>query len=145
MKNLLLTSIILIAFTFSYSAKGIPLPYCSDCEYITIVEDLPDSLEFYSEEYGAHIDLAFKYNQFWALWVPIWNTNGTYCYSIEGQDVYFDLSAEELKGIAEKYNFTISENPIPFWDKIGGKIVLIVILGAIIWGQIKPKEEEKEA
>ena len=141
MKKLLLTLALAALFSFNSSAKGIPMPICTDCEYITIVENLPDSADYFSEEYNGYIDLAYKYEQLWVLWVPIWNSNGTYCYSIKGKDVYFDISEEELKAIEEEFGYSLSSNPIPFWDKIGGKLLLILIAGGIAWSYLKPSKD----
>ncbi len=141
MKKILFLTLLSLFFYNHVNAKGIPLPYCSDCQYFVTVEDLPDSSRFYSEEYKAYVDLGYVYNQLWALWLPLWNTNGKYCLLIEGQDIYFDLSEEELKEIELEQGYSLSANPIPFWDKMGGKLIVLFIIGFFIWGQIKPKKQ----
>ncbi len=126
-------------------AKGIPVPYCSKCEYITIVADLPDSSDFYSEEYKGYMDIGYKYNQFWLVWLPIWNSDGEYCLTINGQDVYFDITSAELKKIAKTYNIELPSNPIPLWDKIGGKVIIGLLIAFAIWFYfIKGKKESKK-
>jgi hypothetical protein len=141
----------LLGFMLSANAKagGIPVPYCSKCEYITIVADLPDSSEFYSEEYKGYMDIGYKYSQFWLVWLPIWNSDGEYVLTIKGQDVYFDITSAKLKRLAKTYNIDLSDNPIPLWDKIGGKAVIgLIIVFAILYyffkDKVKSKKEEEE-
>jgi hypothetical protein len=143
--------VILLGFILSVNAKagGIPVPYCSNCEYITIVADLPDSSEFYSEEYKGYMDIGYKYSQFWLVWLPIWNSDGEYVLTIKGQDVYFDITSAKLKRLCKTYNIDLPDNPIPLWDKIGGKAVigLIIVLAIFYYflkDKIKGKKEEKE-
>jgi hypothetical protein len=107
-----------------------------------MVEDLPDSAEYFSEEYNGYTDLAYVYNQLWALWIPLWNTEGRYCLYIKDQDVYFELTEDELQDLAKANGFNLPSNPIPFWDKIGGKLIVIFLLFLIVWGWIKPRKQK---
>ena len=142
-KLLLLTALLFVVYTES-SARA-RIPYCSECQYIIPVADLPDSAQFYSEEYKAYADVAYVYKQFWIVWLPIWNFDEHYCLSVKDQDVYFDVSEEELKSYASTYNLDLPSNPISLWDKIGGKaIILVLIAGAIwaYWGKDSAEEEK---
>jgi hypothetical protein len=56
-KLFLLTALLFAIYTES-SARA-RVPYCTDCQYILPVADLPDSAEFYSEEYKAYADVAY--------------------------------------------------------------------------------------
>lgn len=143
-KLLLLTALLFVVYTES-SARA-RIPYCSECQYIIPVADLPDSTRFYSEDHKAYADIAYVYKQFWIVWLPIWNFDEHYCLSIKGQDVYFDVSEEELQEYATTYNLDLPSNPISLWDKIGGKaIILVLVAGAIwaYWGKDSATEEEK--
>jgi hypothetical protein len=136
----------LLSFIFYANAMAkIPVPYCSDCEYITVVADLPDSAQFYSEEYKGYMDLGYKYKQFWVAWLPMWNSDGQYCLTIKDQDVYFDYTMEEIQALAKTYNLNLPNNPIPIWDKIGGKLVIgLLLLFALWYYVIKPKKKAEE-
>jgi hypothetical protein len=148
MKKIMMLALLSLVFYANTMAKGIPIVYCSDCEYITVVGDLPDSAQFYSEEYKGYMDIGYKYNQFWILWLPLWNSKGEYCLTIKGQDVYFEYTKEEIEELAKSYNIKLPSNPIPFWDKIGGKALLILLLAVAVWYfkfHDKPKQEESLA
>lgn len=112
------------------SARKLPLPYCSSCEYVEHVAELPDSAQFYSEEYKTFVDVAYLYKQFWVLWVPLWNFDGKYVLAPKDQEVYFDVSKEEL----DSYKLDLPENPISFWNKIGGKLVVLALIALVLYG-----------
>ena len=141
MRYLLLTVLFLSLFTFDASARG-RLPFCSDCEYIAITHDLPES-ENYQTEDLEYLELGYFYKQFWMVWIPLWNSDGEYCLTdAEGTTIY-EITPEELVEIAATENLTLADNPIPFWDKIGGKLVVILVLGLIIYGKFSGKDEEE--
>jgi hypothetical protein len=147
MKKIMMLALLSLVFYANTMAKG-AIVYCSDCEYITVVGDLPDSAQFYSEEYKGYMDIGYKYSQVWVFWVPLWNKTGEYCLTIKGQDVYFEYTKEEIEELAKMYNIKLPENPIPFWDKIGGKLLIILLLAAAVWYfkfYDKPKKEETES
>jgi len=151
MKKIFILALMGFVFYGNAMAKGIPVPYCSKCEYITIVADLPDSTKFYSEEYKEYMDIGYKYNQFWLLWLPIWNSDGEYCLTIKDHDVYFDITSAELNEIAKTYNIDLPNNPIPLWDKIGGKLIIGLLIALVIWGYFgkgkkkgNPEKENEE-
>jgi hypothetical protein len=133
MKKLIVLTLFSILFYTEASAARLRLPYCSDCQYIEHVADLPDSADFYSEEYKSYADIGFMYNQLWALWIPIWNSEGKYVLTIKDQDVFFDITPEELEAYQKAYNLDLPSNPIPLWDKIGGKVILILLAAGIFW------------
>lgn len=140
--------IILIVFTLliytESSAKRIPAPYCSACEYTVHVADLPDSAQFYSDEYNAYVDIGYIYKQFWAVWIPLWNYDGKYCLVATGKDVYFDITEEELKQYKETYNLDLPENPVSLWNKIGGKVLLLLMIAGGIWAYTGKKKSSAD-
>lgn len=142
-KLLLLTALLFVAYTES-SARA-RVPYCSECQYILPVADLPDSAQFYSDEYKAYANVAYVYKQFWIVWLPLWNYDGHYCLSIKDQEVYFDVDDEELKSYQAAYNLDLPSNPIPLWDKIGGKVIVLVLAAGAIWAyRSKDSDDEEE-
>lgn len=147
MKKIIVLALLSFVFYANTMAK-VPIVYCSDCEYITVVADLPDSAQFYSEEYKGYMDIGYKYKQFWVLWLPLWNTTGEYCLTIKDQDIYFEYTKEEIEELAKSYNIKLPSNPIPLWDKIGGKALIILLLALAVWYfkfYDKPKKEESLA
>jgi hypothetical protein len=144
LKLFFLTALLFAVYTES-SARA-RVPYCSDCQYIQPVADLPDSAQFYSEEYKAYADVAYVYKQFWIIWVPLWNFDGHYCLSIKDKDVYFDIDDEALKSYQASYNLDLPSNPIPLWDKFGGKAIVLLLAAGAIWAyRGKDSDDEEEA
>lgn len=143
MKKLFITTIFcLLSITAFGKAR---VPYCSDCEYVQFVAELPDDSTFMAVEYGAHVDVGYKYKQFWLVWVPIWNYEGEYCLMIKGkEDVFFSVTPEDLKAYKEKYKLDLPENPLSFWNKIGGKLIVGVLVALAIYGLIPSKDKKEE-
>jgi hypothetical protein len=133
MKRIFILTAFALFLCIVASAKRIPAPYCSACEYTIPVAELPDSAQFYTEEYNAYVDIGYIYKQFWAVWIPLWNYDGKYCLLAKDQDVYFEVTEEELKKYQAAYNLDLPENPISLWNKIGGKVLLLLIIGGGIW------------
>lgn len=146
MKEKLFLLIALLFAVYIESSARAKVPYCSECQYILPVADLPDSTQFYSEEYKAYADVGYVYKQFWILWVPLWNYDEHYCLNIKGQDVYFDIDDEELKSYQASFNLDLPENPISLWNKIGGKVVVLLLVAGGVWAYWgKGSDEEEEA
>ena len=145
MKKLIILSLLLALFTFKEaSARKKVVPYCSDCEYVIPVADLPDKATFYSDEYKEFVDVGYMYKQFWLLWITIWNYEGKYVLTIKNQEVFFDLSEEDLKNYKDKYHLHLPENPISLWNKAGGKMIIALILALIIYGLIPKKNNDEQ-
>ncbi|MDR0659855.1 MAG: hypothetical protein LBG19_03430 [Prevotellaceae bacterium] len=91
------------------------------------VIDLPNDESSYDEELGGYVNIGYFYKQPWVLWIPMWNRDGKYCLNVEGNDTsYYALSDDELEYLKkEEFDLDIPGNPIPFWDKIGGKPLLL--------------------
>ena len=145
-KSVLLTLVCVFFMVGTASARKGFAVYCSDCEYIVKVHDLPDEDQFYVEETKSHVDLGYIYNQFWVLWVPVWNSNGRYCYvakDASGEDSYLEIDAEELAGLKEAYKLDVPESPIPFWDKIGGKLIIGALIGFGVYSMLGGKKKDE--
>lgn len=141
MKKLIVLTLFTLIFYNTAEAK-IRLPYCSGCQYVEEVAELPDSAAFYSEEYKSYADVGYIYNQFWILWLPIWNYDGKYVLSIKDQDVFFDVAPEELETYKKAYNLDLPENPISIWNKLGGKVIIGLVLALAAWGLIDKKQPD---
>ena len=107
------------AFVYSYGG-----------EKISKVADLPDTEEWLAED-GEYADLSVIHKQLWIFWIPIWNWDARYCGSTPGSlkdDKFLEL--EDSDQFISQYG--LPEDMIPFWDRIGGKLILVLIL--IIFG-----------
>lgn len=141
MRIILLITMLTVASVSTTLAK-FKIPYCSACEYVIPVADLPDSSEFYADEYKSFTDVGYLYKQMWALGIPIWNYDGAYVLHVKDQEVYFEVDQAELKKYEEKYQLDLPANPISFWNKLGGKLILLAVAALIIWGAIDKKKPE---
>jgi len=99
----------------------------------TIVEDL-------------HVNLGVMYDQFGLFWLPVWNYGEPkYVLIDDAEETYWDLSSDDLNFIKEEYNVEIEDTPtIPFWTQVGLKPVIAGLLGFIVWGQFRKKEEKED-
>lgn len=123
-------------------------------EHTCTVVDLPNDDRTYHEKYDSYVNIGYIYKQLWVLWVPMWNWDGRYCLVVEGkEDTYIPLT-DDVRAYLEE-TFTKEEldledlpgNPIPFWDKIGGKLIWIAVIAFLIWGSVgkaKKKDEDEE-
>ncbi|HTF80947.1 MAG TPA: hypothetical protein VL947_04465 [Cytophagales bacterium] len=146
MKKLFIIAVFCFISNSVFAKARIPLPYCSSCEYIQHVADLPDDSTLYASNYNGYLDVGYKYKQFWLLWIPVWNFDGEYCLMIKGkEDVFFETTPEELKIYQEKYKLDLPENPISFWNKIGGKLAIGLLAALAIYGMVGTSKKEEAA
>lgn len=121
------------------------IPVCIPCEKIAIVKDLPKTDDF-KDESGNYLKLGYYYKEYGAVFIPAWNSEGQYVLTNESEDMYYELSAEQIQELKDTHKIELpSGNPLSFWKKIGGKIIFILIIGAIIWGMIPEKDEPEKA
>lgn len=115
-------------------------------EAITKVADFPDTEAFQMED-GSYVDAGAIYKQVTILFIPVWNYEIRWCGYVGEGESYMDLSKEQLDALAAEAGVTLPESPsISFWHSIGGKLVLLAIIGAFIaYSVLFPEEEEKPA
>ena len=95
-------------------------------EKISLVEELPDF-----QVKGEQVDACVVYKQFAILWVPLWNWDAQYIFAEEGAEYGFGLIDKGLlTQLEEKYGE--AADAIPYWDKIGGKLLLPIILFLLV-------------
>lgn len=117
------------------SAKGV-IVYGND-PVVTKVLDLPinDAFTIVAENgQSYHANLGVMYDEFSLFWVPIWNYGemkyvlftdtkiGEYDYT------YVDLSAEDVAFLQSQFGGIPTEPELPFWNAIGGKLVLLLLI-----------------
>ncbi len=153
MKKIILIAVLSIAaiclFAGKAQSKGFIVYGWGDEKLHTVI-DLPNDETSYDEELDGYLNIGYFYKQVWVLWIPMWNWDGQYCWLKEGDnDTYYPISDEELEQIKAAYNLDLPSNPIPFWDKIGGKLIWIAVIAVLIWGSVgkaaKKKDEEQPA
>lgn len=129
-------------------AKGIPILYGNGPEFQKLY-DLPDSLV--SEE-GNPLEFGITFEQFSLFYVPIWNYGEKEWAVFDAKEgkagTIYTLDEENLADFSEEFGWDLSEMPaISFWNAVGGKLVLLVVIGAIcgflLWK--KAQEEKQEA
>ncbi len=141
MKKIVLSLFVLTAFTANAKVK---VPVCFPCETIESVQELPKESEIHAMA-GETVNIAYFNNEYGAIWLPVWNSNGKYVLSNISNSTYYEIDAETAKILKEKHNFDINQDsPLSFWKKAGGKIVLGLLIGLLIWGQIPSKKEKQE-
>ncbi len=113
-----------------------------DVEKIIKVIDLPNTDDFRDND-GNYVDVGIKYKQFKILFIPIWNYDKHFCGYIGSDNFYLDLSKNKLDEIAGSVNLSLPDNPqIPLWDAIGGKFVLLLLIGVWIFWKLRSQGED---
>jgi len=132
MKKFLLFAIFTLLLTTSTFAKArIPIPVCFPCEDIAVIKDLPNDEALLQS--GSYLNLGYLYEEYGAIFVPVWNNSGRYVLVNEAKTAYYDLSEEQLAEYKKAYDLELSSNPLSFWKKIGGKLVILLLLVLIIF------------
>jgi hypothetical protein len=85
MKKILLSLVVLTAFTANAKVK---VPVCFPCETIESVQELPKESEIHTMA-GETVNIAYFNNEYGAIWVPVWNSNGKYVLSNISNSTYY--------------------------------------------------------
>ncbi len=144
MKKVIFTLILFGALFFtanSASAKGVII--YSNGEKIDVTHKLPEEITIN----GEHVNLAVMYKQFSIFWIPMWNYGETqYVLLNDKEDTYYDIDAEEIEILKSGYDIPIPEEPtMNFWNKIGGKIIWIVLLLIVVYYTWIGRKDNEEA
>ncbi|MCH2034513.1 MAG: hypothetical protein MK202_13465 [Tenacibaculum sp.] len=138
--------VLLITFTVLFAneafAKRGRIPVCIPCEKLELVKDLPNDENL--KEGSDYLNLGYLYEEYGAVWVPAWNTQGKYVLINEDKTVYYEITDAQLAELKSTYSLELATHPLSFWSKIGGKLVFLVVIGLIIWGKISPDKDEDE-
>ena len=144
MKKIILTAMITFGTINMVSAK-LKIPVCFPCETLETVQELPTDSEI-QKLIGQKVNLSYINKEYGILWMSAWNTNGRYVLSNNSNNTYFEIDDEIAQILKEKYNFDIAtaKNPLSFWKKIGGKIVILGVILLLSWGNLPSKKDKKE-
>lgn len=112
-------------------------------EKIVKVKDLPND-PFYKHPTYGKVDLGYKIKQVKILFIPVWNYDGEYVGYVGRDDLFIRLDAA-VKARMEKDGVKLSGAPsLPFWEKIGGKLVFILVIGGLIVAGLFMNKKEKK-
>lgn len=114
-------------------------------ETVIKVQDFPDTPQFKLDS-GAYMDAGYIYKQLSIMFVPVWNYDGRWVGYIGSDSSYVPLKSEKaLRDLAKVANVTLPATPkLPFWDAIGGKLVLALGFMLLVVFGIFAKDEEVE-
>lgn len=143
MKKIFCTILLVVGFLcVSNTASAIPILYSNGLQFAK-THNLPEDVVIDSQ----HVNFGVSFKQFAIFWIPIWNYGDTEYVLINDKGDYgYDLDEEDLAYLKETYDIDTDKAPkIPFWDRIGGKLVWIAIIFVVlIFGRGKKGEEEAE-
>lgn len=116
-------TLVVIAFAVAMEIDGV---FQYDGEKIIKVVDLPDTEDFVDDN-GSPLDLAYIYKQIVILWIlPVWNYDGRWCLNDGASETYYAIDKAEWDAAMQSDGLALPEkSPVPFWDAVGGKVVLI--------------------
>jgi hypothetical protein len=141
---------LIIMFTLCASimvSAKVRIPF-GKIDKIEIVAELPNN-DNYTSTPGSkeYLDLATLHQEYNIAWIiPAWVTQEPkLVLSKKDSDVYYELTEEQLSQII-KDNKLDKESllQLGFYTRYGGKVILLLVIGLIIYGIIPGKEEEEE-
>ncbi|MDR1056583.1 MAG: hypothetical protein LBL90_12360 [Prevotellaceae bacterium] len=128
---------------FSNKAEAIPVFYSFGGEKLNTMYDLPNDSTTMSAD--GYVNIGCKFKQFSIFWIPIWNWDEQYCFVVEGKNnTYYSATTQQIKELANEYNVKLAGASPSFWNKIGGKIIVCILLALIIWGYIPGKKKKDD-
>ncbi len=144
-KTYLITIITLFA-SFMVSAKA-RIPF-GKIDKIEIVADLPNDGRYIATPGTKdYLDLATLHQEYNIAWIiPAWiTTEPKLVLSKKDSDEYYEVTDAELAEIIKENKLDKEELlQLGFYTRYGGKAVLLLIIGLIIYGIYPSKDEEEE-
>lgn len=142
MKKIILLLFVAFFANEAHARRG-RIPVCFPCEKIATVQDLPneDSLK----QNGSFLNLGYLHNEYGIIFIPAWNSGGKYVLVNNDESIYYDLSEAQLEELKKTHNLELSSNPLSFWKKIGGKLIYLIVIGFILYGQFSKGDDEEPA
>lgn len=137
----------IIAFSVSIMASAkVRIPF-GKIDKIEIVANLPDNEKYtVSEGSKEYLDLATLHQEYNIAWViPAWITQEPkLVLAKKDSDVYYELTDQQLAEIM-KDNKLDKESllQLGLYTRYGGKVILTLLIGLIIYGIYPSKDEEE--
>ena len=143
-KKTVLITMIALCTSVMMSAK-VRIPF-GKIDKIEIVADLPND-ERYVATPGSkeYLDLATLHQEYNIAWViPAWITQEPkLVLSKKDSDVYYDITDAELAQIIKEKKLDKEELlQLGLYTRYGGKAILVLLIGLIIYGIYPSKDEE---
>jgi hypothetical protein len=114
-----------------------------EAEKVREIAALPDS-EYYQTTDGQYFELGVRYNTLHIFWIPVWVKSEPMVCGYLNSDTYVDLTKEEIDEIVAETGIDLKGKvKATLWDKMGGKIVILLIVGGIAFYYFKDKMSEK--
>ena len=131
MKKLLLQVWVVLIALSMYSTvahgQGIPILYEYGGEKIVKIASFPDTESFQNTE-GYYFDAGIIYKQVKVFFLPLWNYDVRWCGYID-ETTFIELDTVELSEYARVAGVQLpTAPPVPLWDQLGGKLILIGVL-----------------
>lgn len=144
-KAFLITMFALCASIMASAKVRIPF---GKVDKIEIVADLPNTEKYTASEGSKeYLDLATLHQEYNIAWViPAWITEEPkLVLAKKDSDVYYELTDQQLAEII-KDNKLDKESllQLGLYTRYGGKVILLLVIGLIIYGIIPGKDEEEE-
>lgn len=119
---------------------------CFPCETVQTIQELPTDSEI-QDLAGEKVNLAYLNNEYGAIWIPVWNTDGRYVLTDISNNSYYEIDSAAAAILKDKHDFDAETAvaPLTFWKKIGGKIVFVLVIILAIWGSIPSKKKDVQA
>lgn len=146
-KKAFLIAIFTVCTSLIASAK-VRIPF-GKMDKIEIVADLPDN-EKYISTVGSkeYLDLATLHQEYNIAWIiPAWITEEPkLVLAKKDSDQYYDLTEEQLSQIIKENKLEDKDSllQLGLYTRYGGKAILLLLIGLIIYGLIPSRDEETE-
>ena len=133
----ILTCLFVMLVYLGFTGESFGYIYSAGGEEVSLVEELPDA------DGQDGLDACVLHKQFWILWVPLWNWDARYVLGREGSGQYYEIEDQELLKRL-KADYGEAGSAIPFWDKIGGKLLFpLLILLYSLRSKLNSNESEE--
>lgn len=139
--------VLLVAFGFTTVSAKAKIPFGKK-EVITVVAELPDN-EMYETSEGSkeYLELATLHEEFNIAWIlPLWITQEPklVLYN-EKSETYYDVPENEMNEILTENKITKEDVlKVPLYNRYGGKAILIIIIGLIIWSYVSKSDDDDD-
>ena len=122
-------------------------------ETIVKIADFPDTPDFQTKDEN-YFDAGVIYKQITIFFLPLWNYDVRWTGYIDSdyyvelspeemQDFAVELSPEEMQDFAVVAEVSLSQAPaLPFWDRYGGKLILLVLLAVLLLVAVASKSDD---
>ncbi|HEX9737250.1 MAG TPA: hypothetical protein VGG06_35245 [Thermoanaerobaculia bacterium] len=142
--TLKLLAFVILLSTAALPAHAAPVLFGWGGEKIAKVMDLPDTPDFRMDS-GEYIDVGYRYKQLTIFFIPVWNYDEHWCGYIGRDNRYLSLDRSDLADLVATAGLQLSDSPSkPFWDAVGGKLLIGFILLAYFGLQIRGRSPQRE-